>query len=140
MDFARAQRIPDHCLSALHEALPEGGAAGVTKNALAEPFELQQSTDQSKSGQTYALRSFRTLRPKSYDTSKADNDPTSPYVPNARGSKSGGVVTEDDGDSSKGLADGIMQTFDYRIKNEQDYPRSTSSPGPEGRRRVAHLG
>jgi len=104
-------------------------AAGVANAGLVAPFELQEST-----GQSYGARSISRSRHRFNNLAKGNpgnisNVSYSGYVRSGRNDQ-GPVI--DDGDSKKGLTDGIMQTTDYHIEFESIGTDGRRQRSPEG--------
>lgn len=107
------------CLPSIKRWLTDW-AAGVANAGIMEPYELQHSSghdNTSRSGYTSGLRSFGKSRSRSHDVSRPDKETPTMDI---RYGREHDPAVGDDGDSKKGLTDGILQTVDYHVEYEHD--------------------
>jgi len=114
------------CLPSIKRWLTDW-AAGVANAGVREPWELQNSSGHgdSRSSPMSGLRSFAKSQVRSGNMSKSGKEtPTMDvgYSPHhyGQGRAEGEERVVDDGDSKKGLTDGILQTVDYHVEYERD--------------------
>lgn len=98
------------CLPSIKRWLTDW-AAGVGNAGIMEPFEIQASSgnQNSRSGEPSGFRSF--VRSRNRTNNMSSKSQQMPYEDNAHDQD----LRQDDGDSKKGLTDGILQTVDYRV-------------------------
>lgn len=99
------------CLPSIKRWLTDW-AAGVGNAGILEPYELQASSghQQSRTGEpSGGFRSF--VRSRNRTNNMSSKGRQTPFEDNMHDNDRG----QDDGDSKKGLTDGILQTVDYRV-------------------------
>ena len=81
-----------------------------------EPYEIQASSGHadSQGEPSSGLRSF--VRPRNRTNNTSSKGRKTPFLDSTHGQDGG----HDDGDSKKGLTDGILQTVDYRVDFESN--------------------
>ncbi|KAK3699701.1 hypothetical protein LTR37_016306 [Vermiconidia calcicola] len=118
------------CLPSIKRFLTDW-AAGIANAGMVEPYELQSSVDRSKIGQSYGNRSFARFQTRSNDMMKSDRAAGVSYSDYASREKDDQDRGADDGDSKKGLTDGIMKTIDYHIEYDKVRKRREGSMSSE---------
>lgn len=118
------------CLPSIKRFLTDW-AAGIANAGMVEPYELQSSVDRSKIGQSYGNRSFARFQTRSNDMMKSDRAAGVSYSDYASRRKDDQDRGADDGDSKKGLTDGIMKTIDYHIEYDKVRKRREGSMSSE---------
>lgn len=99
------------CLPSIKRWLTDW-AAGVGNAGIMEPYEIQASSGNhnSRSDEPSGFRSFVRSRNRGTNNMSSKGRQT-PYEDNPHEQD----LRQDDGDSKKGLTDGILQTMDYRV-------------------------
>ncbi|KAK5169521.1 uncharacterized protein LTR77_005497 [Saxophila tyrrhenica] len=121
------------CLPSIKRWLTDW-AAGVANAGIMEPYELQHSSGHaaSRSGRTSGLRSFGQSQHRSHTTSAQGK---TAQMDTGYGRRIEQERVVDDGDSKKGLTDGILQTVDYHVEYEHDWDEQRDAQ-TDGRRRT----
>lgn len=123
------------CLPALKRFFMDW-AAGIGNELVGGTFELQYSSGKAtRSGQASGLRSFGRSVTRSHTTSRARPGQDATYSTYVHGGRGERERTTDDGDSKKGLTDGILQTVDYQIEFDENRHDQHSGLGSNGNTR-----
>ena len=120
------------CLPSIKRFLMDW-AAGVSNNMVGDTSEnMHTSTGKTRPAQASGLRSFTRSRITASKARPAEGTMNSSY---AYGGSQERDPVHDDGDSKRGLTEGIMQTTDVHVQYEQDQRPNNRSPSLDFRAR-----
>lgn len=123
------------CLPAIKGVLMDW-AAGVAVGLHRDLSSLEYTTGNTTGGaRSSGVKSFGRSQPRSHATlrPRPEEDAYTYYARGGRGDRDQGA---DDGDSKKGLTDGIVQTVDYRVDYEDGEALRKRSTSSDGRTRI----
>lgn len=123
------------CLPALKRFLMDW-AAGIPNELVGGTFELQYSSGSAtRTAHASGLRNLGRSITRSHTRSRARSEQDTLYTSYVHGGKGERERTADDGDSRKGLTDGIWQTVDFQIDYREGLHLRNGSTDSNGKTR-----